>query len=148
MRNHNVYYVSGDIEKKLKNGEFRRIIKFPGIKYLIDDLAPEYKHDIEHLDPEQYPFKETLYKFRSPFRIGPIHINSIHLSDDILIKTDYKNWKFDVVKFKNAIIAICRQHKNTIIALPIYSQLMQFKSVIIKVLEDNVRDTKVVIIEK
>jgi hypothetical protein len=145
MKNHNVYEVSGDIEKKIKNGDFRVIIKFPTINSLIDKLNFENKKEIT--DNTEYPFKETLIKFYSPFRIGQHLLSVINLPEDILIKNG-KDIHFDTFKFEHAIQLICKKYKNTIIALPICGNLTQFKETITKVLEDNIRDTKVVITEK
>ena len=64
MRNHNVYEVNDNIEKKIKNGDFRGIIKFPGINTLIDKMV--FEDTVEIPADESYPFNETLIKLRSP----------------------------------------------------------------------------------
>ena len=64
-----------------------------------------------------------------------------------VLKKD-KAWSFDIVEFQKVVDSVTRKYKNTIIALPICGNLLNFKSDIVKVLEDNVRDTKVVILEK
>lgn len=145
MRNHNVYEVNDNIEKKIKNGDFRGIIKFPGINTLIDKMV--FENTVEMPVDESYPFNETLIKLRSPFRIGTQKINIIKLGESIFHR-DGKNWKFDEEEFKKAIELIMRKHKNRILALPICGSLSEYRSDIIKILEDNVRDIKVVITEK
>ena len=145
MRNHNVYEVNDNIEKKIKNGDFRGIIKFPGINTLIDKMV--FEDAVEIPADESYPFNETLIKLRSPFRIGTQKISIIKLSESIF-QRDGKSWKFDEEEFKKAIELIMRKHKNRILALPVCGGLSEYRSDIIKILEDNVRDIKVVITEK
>ena len=145
MRNQNVCEIKGDPEKSIKNGDFRVIIKFPNVSILIDSLTFDNLKDINPDD--EYPYTETALSFKSPFRIGRQFINIVNLSNDILIKND-KKWSFNEGKFIDALKAIIKKHKNTIIALPVCGALEQFKNVIIKALEDNVRDCKVIITEK
>jgi hypothetical protein len=67
MRNHNVYEVNDDVEKKIKNGDYRGIIKFPGVNIAIDKMVFD---DISAIPAtEEYPIDETLIKLRSPLEL-------------------------------------------------------------------------------
>lgn len=143
MKNINVYEELGDVEKKIKNGYYRAFITFPGCLTIIDKINFEDKKIKE--STEEYPFEELIIKTRSPFRIGIIYINKINVNG--VLKKD-KVWEFNAQEFIKAIKIICKKYKNTIIALPICGVLTQFKPEILKILNENVRDTKVIIIEK
>lgn len=145
MRNHNVYEVNDDVEKKIKNGDYRGIIKFPGVNIAIDKMVFDDTSAIPAT--EEYPIDETLIKLRSPFRIGVQKISLIKLSENIFQRNN-KSWSFDKAEFTKSINLITRKHKNCVMALPICGALNEYRSDIIKILEDNVRDTKVVITEK
>lgn len=142
MRNLNVYEVNGDTEKKIKNGDYRAIIKFPGVNIAIDKMTFEDTSVVPATD--EYPIDETLIKLRSPFRIGLQKISLIKLNENIFQRIN-KSWKFNKSEFEKAIILITKKHKNCIIALPICGALNEYRFDIIKILEDNVRDTKIVI---
>ena len=142
MKNHNVYEISGDIEKKIKNGEFRAFITFPGNNSTINRLNFD---DIKELESDTELYNIKRIKTKSHFRIGYIIIDIINCNQ--VLKKE-KALIFDIDQFKKVIDSIIKKYKNTIIALPICGNLLPFKSDIVKVLEDNVRDTKVVILEK
>ena len=145
MRNHNVYEVNDDVEKKIKNGDYRGIIKFPSVNIAIDKMVFDDTSEIPA--SEEYPFDEMLIKLRSPFRIGVQKISLIKLNENIFQRNN-KSWNFNKSEFEKAINLITKKHKNCMIALPICGALCEYRSDIIKILEDNVRDTKVVITEK
>ena len=142
MKNHNVYEIPGDVENKIKNGDFRAFITFPGNTSTINKLNFDDIKDLES-DTDLYNIKRITTK--SAFRIGRIMIDIINCNQ--VLKKD-KAWSFDIVEFQKVVDSVTRKYKNTIIALPICGNLLNFKSDIVKVLEDNVRDTKVVILEK
>ena len=142
MKNHNVYENTGDIERKIKNGDFRAFITFPGNTSLINKLNFDNIKDLDS-NTDLYNIKRITTK--SAFRIGKIMIDIINCNQ--VLKKD-KAWTFDIDEFKKVIESIIRKYKNTILALPICGNLLNFKNDIVKVLEDNVRDTKVVILEK
>lgn len=142
MKNHNVYEISGGIEKKIKNGEFRAFITFPGNNSIINRLNFD---DIKELESDTELYNIKRIKTKSHFRIGYIIIDIINCNQ-VLKKEEALI--FDIDEFKKVIDSIIRKYKNTIIALPICGNLLNFKNDILKVLEDNVRDTKVVILEK
>lgn len=142
MKNHNVYEISGDIEKKIKNGEFRAFITFPGNNSIINRLNFD---DIKELESDTELYNIKRIKTKSHFRIGYIIIDIINCNQ--VLKKE-KALIFDIDEFKKVVNSIIRKYKNTIIALPICGNILPFKNDIVKVLEDNVRDTKVVILEK
>lgn len=142
MKNHNVYEITGDIEKKIKNGEFRVFITFPGNNSTINKLNFE---DIKDLESDTDLFNIKRITTYSHFRIGKIIIDILNCNE--VLKKE-KVFEFDINEFKKVIDSVIKKYKNTIIALPICGNLLAFKNDIVKVLEDNVRDTKVVILEK
>lgn len=142
MKNHNVYEISGDIERKIKNGDFRAFITFEGNTSTINKLNFD---DIKDLESNSDLYTIRRITTRSAFRIGKIMIDIINCNQ--VLKKD-KAWSFNSDEFQKVIEAATRKYKNTIIALPICGNLLNFKNDIVKVLEDNVRDTKVVILEK
>lgn len=145
MQNQNVYEANYNIEKKIKNGDYRIIIKFPGINIAIDKMV--FNDTSEVPASNEYPFNETLIKMRSPFRIGIQKINIVKLNENIFQRNN-KSWTFDKTEFEKALKLIIKKHKNCLIALPICGALNEYRSDIIRILEDNVRDAKVVITEK
>jgi hypothetical protein len=142
MKNHNISEISGNVEQKIKNGDFRVFITFNGNNSTINKLNFDNIKELES-DSDLYNIERIITK--SPFRIGKIMIDIINCNQ--VLKKD-KAWTFDTVEFEKIINLIIRKYKNTIIALPICGNLLNFKNDIVKVLEDNVRDTKVVILEK
>jgi hypothetical protein len=142
MKNHNVYEISGDIENKIKNGDFRAFITFPGNISTINKLNFDNIKELES-DTDLYNIKRIITK--SAFRIGRIMIDIINCNQ--VLKKD-KAWTFNVDEFQKVVQSATKKYKNTIIAIPICGNLLNFKNDIVKVLEDNVRDTKVVILEK
>ena len=140
MKNHNVYEFSGDIEKSIKDGDIRNIILFENSISPVNKILNSFtdKKVIEAND--KFPFDYNLIKTRSPWRIGTIQIKEIRLKDIIA-----KNEFFDSEKFLNDIKIIIKSFKNTINGIVIPSHCI-FKKDIVQILNDNVRDTKVVII--
>lgn len=140
MKNHNVYEFSGDIEKSIKDGDIRNIIVFENSISSVNKILNSFadKKAIEASD--KFPFDYNLIKTRSPWRIGIIQIKEIRLKDIIA-----KNEFFDSEKFLNDIKIIIKSFKNTINGIVIPSHCI-FKKDIVQILNDNVRDTKVVII--
>lgn len=140
MKNHNVYEFSGDIEKSIKDGDIRNIILFENSISPVNKILNSFadKKSIEAND--KFPFDYNLIKTRSPWRIGTIQIKEIRLKDIIA-----KNEFFDSEKFLNDIKIIIKSFKNTINGIVIPSHCI-FKKDIVQILNDNVRDTKVVII--
>lgn len=140
MKNHNVYEFSGDIEKSIKDGDIRNIILFENSISPVNKILNSFddKKSIEAND--KFPFDYNLIKTRSPWRIGTIQIKEIRLKD-IIIKNEF----FDSEKFLNDIKIIIKSFKNTINGIVIPSHCI-FKKDIVQILNDNVRDTKVVII--
>ena len=140
MKNHNVYEVSGDIETKIKNGDIRQIIIFQGIPNPLSkilSLFPE-KKEIEQTDV--FPYTQQLIKFRSPFRIGEQQLRLIEV-EDIISKT-----AFNEKNFITLIQNICKKFKNSITLLPLSGPLNQYNKDINKLLEENVHDTKIVVL--
>ena len=142
MKNHNVYEVTGDVEKKIKNGDFRVFITFPGNNSIINKLIFDNVKDIES-NTNLYNIKRIITS--SPFRIGRIIIDILNCNQ--VLKKEIA-WTFDLDEFKKVIDSLIKNYKNTTIAMPICGNLLNFKNDILKVLEDNVRDIKVVILEK
>ena len=140
MKNHNVYEFSGDIEKSIKDGDIRNIILFENSISPVNKILNSFadKKSVEAND--KFPFDYNLIKTRSPWRIGTIQIKEIRLKD-IIIKNEF----FDSEKFLNDIKIIIKSFKNTINGIVIPSHCI-FKKDIVQILNDNVRDTKVVII--
>lgn len=142
MKNDNVYIISRDVEKKIKNGFFRAFITFSGNYNILDKIS--FNETYLKESTEDYPFEELVIKTKSPFRIGTIIINKIILNN-VLKKN--KVIDFDEKIFEESVKIICKKFKNTIIGLPLENNLIQFKDKIIKILNENVHNTKVVIIE-
>lgn len=140
MKNHNVYEFTGDIEKSIKDGDIRNIILFENSISPVNKILNSFadKKSVEAND--KFPFDYNLIKTRSPWRIGTIQIKEIKLKD-IIIKNEF----FDSEKFLNDIKIIIKSFKNTINGIVIPSHCI-FKKDIVQILNDNVRDTKVVII--
>ena len=140
MKNHNVYEFTGDIEKSIKDGDIRNIILFENSVSPVNKILNSFadKKSVEAND--KFPLDYNLIKTRSPWRIGTIQIKEIKLKD-IIIKNEF----FDSEKFLNDIKIIIKSFKNTINGIVIPSHCI-FKKDIVQILNDNVRDTKVVII--
>ena len=106
MRNHNVYEVNDDVEKKIKNGDYRGVIKFPGVNIAIDKMVFD---DISAIPAtEEYPIEETLIKLRSPFRNGVQKISLIKLSENIFQRSN-KSWSLIKLNLQNLSIL---SHEN------------------------------------
>ena len=136
-KNHNVYEFSGNLESSIKNGEFRYIVTFPGISNSVTKLLNTFEDRKEF---NENSFKRTLIKTRSPFRIGTLQINVLEV-DNI-----YSKEGINITELTKFIQFLCKNYKNNIIAFPIMNNLVPFRNKIIEVLNDNVRDTKVVIL--
>lgn len=142
MNNHNVYSENRNIEKNIKNGRYRALITFPECSTIIDKLSFENTKIKE--GNEEYPYNELIINTKSPFRIGIIIINKINITG--VLKRN-RVWSFDTQEFTKALKIVCKKYKGTIIGLPIEGPLQQFRGEILKILNENVRDTKVVLIE-
>ena len=140
MKNHNVYEFAGNIESSIKNGDIRQIFLFPGISNSLLKLINNFENKKEIEATEDFPYQQTLIKFRSPFRIGEQQLRIIHTNN--IISRDF----FDREEFRVFIQKACRRFKNSINVMPINGNLSQFRKDIIDILEENVRDTKVVIL--
>lgn len=140
MRNHNVYDFKGNIEDSIKNGDIRQIFLFPGITNSLIRLLDSFENKKEIEPSESFPYKQTLIKFRSPFRIGEQQLRLIHPED--IISRD----SFDKEAFISFIQCSCKRFKNSINIMPISGILNQYRKDIIDILESFVRDTKVVIL--
>lgn len=136
-KNHNVYEFSGNLESAIKNGEFRYIITFPGITNPVTKLLNTFDDKKEFIEDS---FKRTLIKTRSPFRIGTIQINILEV-DNV-----YSKEGINTNELTKLIQTLCKNYKNNIIAFPIMNNLVPFRNKILEILNDNVRDTKVVIL--
>ena len=139
MKNLNVYEFTGDFEKAIKNGDIRQIILFSNLYLPINKFIASLGEGKIIEPSEEFPYRQILIKSRSPFRIGEIQTRLIYL-DDIYDKT------IDKEKLANAIKDICKKFKGSINALPIMSSLNFERNVILKCLEENVYNTKVVIL--
>ena len=140
MKNHNVYEFTGNIESSIKNGDIRQIFLFPGISNSLLKLINNFENKKEIEASEDFPYQQTLIKFRSPFRIGEQQLRVINPNN--IISRDF----LDKEEFRVFIQKACKRFKNSINAMPINGNLSQFRKDIIDILEENVRDTKVVIL--
>lgn len=140
MKNHNVSYFKGDVETAIKNGDFRNILIFPGISSSFIKFLESFPNPKDIEPTEEFPYKQTLLKFRSHFRIGEQQVRLVHI-DDIINRNE-----FDEEKLVSFIQNFCRLRKNTINVFPASGSLLHYSSEIEKILNDNVRDTKFVII--
>ena len=140
MKNHNVSYFKGDVETAIKNGDFRNILIFPGLATNFVKLFESFPNTKEIEPTEEFPYKQTLLKFRSHFRIGEQQVRLVHI-DDIINRNE-----FNKEKLTSFIKNFCHLRKNTINVFPISGSLLHYSSEIERILNDNVRDTKFVII--
>jgi hypothetical protein len=140
MKNHNVYEFTGNIESSIKNGDIRQIFLFPGISNSLLKLINSFENKKEIEASEDFPYQQTLIKFRSPFRIGEQQLRVINPNN--IFSRDF----FDKKEFRVFIQKACKRFKNSINVMPINGNLSQFRKDIIGILEENVRDTKVVIL--
>ena len=140
MKNHNVYEVSGDIETKIKNGDIRQIIIFQGIPNPLSKILSLFPERKEIGQTDTFPYTQQLIKFRSPFRIGEQQLRLIEV-EDIISKT-----AFNEKNFITLIQNICKKFKNSITLLPLSGPLNQYNKDINKLLEENVHDTKIVVL--
>jgi hypothetical protein len=137
MRNHNVSEFSGDIKTAIKNGNFNSIILFPEISTELTKFLDGFE------DKKEISETETLIKTRSPFRIGVIRITLLYFKDVLTKKVGYS---FNKKEFEKSIQDLCKTHKNKIILFPFSNQFNQFRKDIESILEQNVRDTKIVVL--
>lgn len=140
MKNHNVSYFNGDLESTIKNGNFNNVLVFSGLPASFTKIFDSFANN-KVLEPTaDFPYKQTLYKFRSHFRIGEQQLRLIHLDDIITRNT------FDKAGLEKFIHTFCIKRKGTINAFPILGAFTQHIKEIENILNDNVRDTKFVII--
>jgi hypothetical protein len=140
MKNHNISYFKGNVETSIKNGDFKNILIFPGLASNFVKLFENFPNAKEIEPTEEFPYKQTLLKFRSHFRIGEQQIRLVHI-DDIINRNE-----IDKEKLVSFIQNFCRLRKNTINVFPLLGSLVHHSTEIEKILNDNVRDTKFVII--
>jgi hypothetical protein len=140
MKNHNISYFKGNVETSISNGDFRQILIFPGVSSSFIKFLDSFQ-DRKEIEPsDEFPYYQTLLKIKSPFRIGLQQVRLIHVNDFIS-----KN-ELDVNGLKNFLLKFCSKFKNSINALPLTGVLSCYTSEVEKILDEIVRDTKIVII--
>lgn len=139
MKNHNVYDFSGNFETAIKNGDIRQIILFSNVHLPINKFLAALGEGKIIEPSEEFPHRQILIKSRSPFRIGEIQTRLIYL-DDIYDKTINKE------KLIEAIKNISKKFKDSINLFPIMGPLNYERNTIVKSLEENVHNTKIVIL--
>ena len=139
MKNYNVSYFNGNIESKIKNGDFKNILVFSGLPSSFIKIFETFIG--KELEPsEDFPYKQTLYKFRSHFRIGEQQFRLVHL-DDIITRES-----LDETKLIKLIQTFCNKRKGTLNVFPILGPATQYTKKIENILNEHVRDTKFIII--
>lgn len=139
MKNHNVYNFNGDIEKAIKNGDLSQIILFDNIKLPICKFLNSFIN-LKNIEKTiDFPYNQSLLKFRSPFRIGERNIRLIYLNA-------ISEGKIDKQQLSKDIKNICKKFKNSISLLPIQGALIQYENDILECLETNTVNTKIVIL--
>lgn len=140
MKNHNIYKFTGNITSAIKNADISQFIIFPSISCPLNRIFDSFSDKKEIEPSDDFNYKQTLIKFYSSFRIG---IQKIHLiKPENIITTNYFNKK----EFTILIKSICKKFKNSINAIYIPNQLIQYRKDIIDILENNVRNTKIIIL--
>lgn len=139
MKNHNVYDFSGNFETAIKNGDIRQVILFSNVYLPINKFFTTLGEGKIIEPSEEFPYRQILIKSRSPFRIGEIQIRLVYL-DDIYDKT------IDKEKLVKAIKNISKKFKSSINLFPIMGPLNYERNTIVKCLEENVHNTKIVIL--
>lgn len=125
----------------LKIGEYNTIILFDDTFNPLQKIIDSFPEKIEKENNENY--KNILIKNKSPFRIGIIRINIFYFKN---VLTKKNNLNFNKEKFTILIKEFCKEHKQSMILLPMSSILNNFKKEIYEVLETTVYDTKVTIL--
>lgn len=141
MKNHNILEKEGNIEDALKNGDYSYIILFESVFNPIENILNSFPENSEKEDNES--FRKVLFKNKSPFRIGKIRVEVYYLKS-ILVKN--KKYIFNKEKFTTIIKDICKEHKQSMILLPMSFTTNSFRKEIYEILETNVHDTKVTIL--
>lgn len=141
MKNRYVSEFKGDFESAFKNGEFRQILVFGGLSNsfmkVLNSNVP-IKKEVEPTD--KIPYKYTLLKFRSPFRIGEQMVKLFNFENVVSRNL------FNEEEFKNIIVNFCKNFKNSITLIPINGAAIQYRREIENILEKNVIGAKFVII--
>ena len=138
----NVYVFDGNLEKAIKNGNFQNIILISEINNPINKILTTFS-DIKEIEKSNdFNYRQSLIKFRSPFRIGTLQIRTIAL--DNIIDKNVRN-SFNLNKLEHDIKNISKKYKNNIILLPLSGQLINSKDEILENLQKTIKDTKVII---
>lgn len=138
----NVYVFDGNLEKAIKNGDFQNIILISEINNPINKILTTFS-DIKEIEKtNDFNYRQSLIKFRSPFRIGTLQIRTIVL--DNIIDKNVRN-SFNLNKLEHDIKNISKKYKNNIILLPLSGQLINSKDEILENLQKTIKDTKVII---
>lgn len=141
MKNLNVYEFNGDIEKGLKNGEINQLIFISGINYKLQKTLKSFG-EIKTIEAdENFPFKQSLISFRTPFRIGPQQIRIIYL-EDIIIDN-----KINFKKLKEALLLISRKYKYSVVGFPIDGLLTDFSIKIKEYIYSYINSGKIALIQ-
>ena len=125
----------------LKIGEYNTIILFDDTFNPLQKIIDSFPEKIEKENNENY--KNILIKNKSPFRIGIIRINIFYFKN---VLTKKSNLNFDKEKFTTIIKDLCKEHKQSMILLPMSFTTNSFRKEIYEILETNVHDTKVTIL--
>lgn len=129
------------MKQVLKIGEYNTIILFDDIFNPIQKIIDSFPEKIEKNNNENY--KNILIKNKSPFRIGTIRINIIYIKN-VLTKNNSLN--FNRENFKLLMKDFCKDHKQSMILLPLSTVVNTFRKEIFDILEEVVHDTKVTIL--
>lgn len=144
MKNKNIYELSDDLEKLLKNGKIPYLILFSEISSSINKfIENEFEHKRIIEPTQEFPYLQKTIKIHHPFSIGQF-VTKIIYFDNIFSKDDI--WKMDENKFRKQIKEVCKKYKNVIIGLPFIGPMSEFRNKIYNSLEPIVHETKVAII--
>lgn len=141
MKNHNILEKEGNIEDAIKNGDYSYIILFESVFNPVENILNSFPENSEKENNES--FRKVLFKNKSPFRIGKIRVEAYYLKN-ILIKN--KKYTFNKEKFTTIIKDLCKEHKQSMILLPMSFTANSFRKEIYEILETNIHDTKVTIL--
>ena len=140
MKNPNISEYKGDVETALKNGDFGQVLLLNGVSNDFIKKLPS-SDDTKTVDANEiFPYSYSLLKIRSPFRIGVQKIKVFKIAD--IVTRD----AFDEEKFKNLIVAFCKNFKHSLTLLPISGALCSYSRKIEEVLNKNVIGAKFIII--
>lgn len=139
MKNRNVSYFKGDIETTIKNGDFKQILIYPGLSSAFLKLLDSFQERKEIEASADFPYAQTILKFKSPFRIGQQQIRLINI-ENIISKNNFND-----EQLKLFLQQLCSKFKGSIILFPFSNGIIKFTSAIETALDKFVRDTKIVI---